>query len=321
MTTTIGIDIGGTSVEAVATDGEAVLGRAQAPTPTDGLDALVEVVAGLVAQCGAAAGSPPATVGVGVPGVVDPVAGTVSDAVNLHLGTQAPLAARLAARLDAAVAIENDVRAGALEVLRLLQVDDPTRADVVLLNLGTGVNAGIVVAGHLLRGPRGTAGEIGHAPVLGDDVRCACGGTGCLEARIAGPALARRWPHGDATHLFTRAAAGDPDARVLAGEVADDVAHAVHWLAATTGIDAVWLGGGIGVAHPSLAELVRERLTDATRNSAVANHLLAPERLGVAPADHPTGALGAAALAAAGTPLHHPDDMVVGVPRAGREHT
>lgn len=320
MTIRFGVDIGGTTTEVVATDGQQLLARVAAPTPSGDLAALVEEVATLVAACAQQGGAAMTSIGCGVPGIVDTVAGTVTDAVNLHLPGPAPLATQLAERLGVPVALDNDVRAGALEALALLRRADPSRTDVLLLNVGTGVAAGIVVDGRPLRGPLGTAGEIGHAPVLGDEVQCECGATGCLEARLAGPALARRWPHGDATHLLRAAVDGDVAAVRLAGELADDLAHAVHWLVATTGIDAVLLGGGVGIAHPSLAGLVRDRLAAATRTSAVAGHLLAPERVSALPSDHPTGALGAAALAAAGTPLHHPDHLMAGPSRAGKEH-
>lgn len=320
MTLRFGIDIGGTTTEVVATDGHQVLARAAAPTPSGDLAALLDNVAALVDDCVHQAGARPTSIGCGVPGVVDTVAGTVADPVNLHLPGPTPLAAQLALRLGVPVALDNDVRAAALEALALLRRGEPARTDVVLLNVGTGVAAGIVIDGRPLRGPLGTAGEIGHAPLLGEGVQCECGATGCLEARIAGPALARRWPDGDATDLFRAAVDGDPAARLLADAVADDLAHAIHWLVATTGIDAVLLGGGVGLAHPSLAGLVRDRLAAAVRASVVADHLLAPERVSALPSDHPTGALGAAALAAAGTPLHHPDHLLAGPSRAGKEH-
>lgn len=322
MTVRLGIDVGGTSIDAVATDGDGVLGRSAAPTPNGSFDALVAAITavGTAAMADAGAAQHPAAAGIGVPGIVDVQAGTVAHAVNLGLvAGPYPLAGAVATALGSPTAVDNDVRAAALEALRLVQAENLDTRDLILLNIGTGVAAGLVVDGRPWRGPLGTAGEIGHAPVLDGTTVCACGLTGCLEASIAGPALARRWPHGDAIELLS-AADEDPAARTIVDNLARDVAHAIHWLAATTGIDRIVLSGGVGTAGPLLVDLVRERLNQAADRSGVAARLVAPGRVTALPADHPTGALGAAALASAGVPVHTPGRAAAGAP-AGKERT
>ena len=83
------------------------------------------------------------------------------------------------------------------------------------LNLGTGLAAGIVLDGRLLRGGHGVAGEIGHIPVDPAGVVCGCGQRGCLETLASGSAIARMWPTDDplpARELFDAADAGDEHA-------------------------------------------------------------------------------------------------------------
>ena len=221
----VGVDVGGSSTEAVAFGpGDRVLARSVHDTRPSGDGVVATVVA---AVRGALAGVPAAGgggldvvravggarqgIGVGVPGQVDPEAGTVSLAVNLGIdGTPYPLAAAVADQLGRPVVLENDVRAAALGASLALGVT----GSLALLAIGTGISAGLVVDGRIRRGRDGMAGEIGHAPVAAGP-RCACGLDGCLEALAAGPAIAAAWPQGgdrSADDLFAAALAGDPDA-------------------------------------------------------------------------------------------------------------
>lgn len=62
----------------------------------------------------------------------------------------------------------------------------------MLVQIGLGVGAGILCDSHLLRGPEGTAGEIGHVRVSDEHIVCSCGRTGCLETYLAAPRLRER---------------------------------------------------------------------------------------------------------------------------------
>ncbi|HUG84861.1 MAG TPA: ROK family protein, partial [Euzebya sp.] len=132
------------------------------------------------------------------------------------------------------------------------------------------------------------------------DAACACGLRGCLEARIAGPAIAQRWPDPDgrSTHaLFSAAAAGDPAGRTLADAVTADIALLVHLVINLTGVGDVMLGGGVAQAHPGLLDGVRRHLDATRRRSPLAAAALDPARVRTAPADSAFGALGAVAIA------------------------
>lgn len=137
-------------------------------------------------------------VGVGSPGVVD-AGGTVIDAPNLGW-VDTPLAASLARELDLPVFVANDANTAVLGEHTFGQTGT---GGLMVLRIGTGVGAGLVLEGSLLHGHRGAAGEIGHVVVDPDGEQCACGRTGCLETILAVPRLRRRIENGDATEVLT----------------------------------------------------------------------------------------------------------------------
>lgn len=142
----------------------------------------------LVAETGI---DPAATValGVGVPGPVDVAVGRVMQPPVMPGWHDYPVRDRLAAHLGVPVFVENDANLMALGEQR---VHWPDVAALLLVTVGTGIGAGIVVDGRLYRGVDGGAGDIGHIRMPGRDEPCACGATGCLAAVASGAALARR---------------------------------------------------------------------------------------------------------------------------------
>lgn len=295
----IGVDIGGTTTEVVRVGADGRL-EAHALLATRHGDDLVEgardAVRALLPQEGVT------RIGVGVPGQVDTVAGTVSYAVNLGIdSTPVPLGQRLADTFGATVAVENDTRAAALGAWRQLA---PETSVLIYLGIGTGVAAGVVLDGRIHRGRDGLAGEIGHVVVEPSGPRCRCGQRGCLEVLVSGSALRERWPVGGdaaATHVFSAAAGGDAAAKVVVDEIVGHLTTALTWLVVAYGADVVVLGGGVGRVGDLLLTPIRDRLSDAASRSEVAGQLLGPERVRCAPADGPLGAVGAAAVVGATT--------------------
>jgi glucokinase len=239
------------------------------------------------------------SIGIGIPGSVDSATGRVAHAVNLGL-EGLDLGPRLADRLGIDVRVENDVKAAALGAHHLLGVADGIRAhSMAYLNLGTGLAAGIVLDGHLLRGGRGVAGEIGHIPVDPAGERCACGQRGCLETIASGSALATLWPtqhRYPAVDLFDRADAGDPTAVVVRDRFLIGVASAVRLLALTTDVDDVVIGGGLAALGDRLLVGTRRVLSDWATDSAFLASLDLPRRVQVIPRGFPAAAVGAALI-------------------------
>lgn len=132
-------------------------------------------------------------VGVGSPGIVDAV-GTVVDAPNLGW-TAEPLADGLKQALGLPVYVANDANTAVLGEHTFGEGD--TDGGLMLLRVGIGVGAGLVLGGALLHGHQAAAGEIGHVVVDPDGERCACGRVGCLETLLAVPRLRQALVHDD----------------------------------------------------------------------------------------------------------------------------
>jgi predicted NBD/HSP70 family sugar kinase len=128
-------------------------------------------------------------VGVGVPGSVDQPASGIVDAPQLGWsGVELGHALRRA--LDLPVIVENNVNA--LAVAERLFGLGRSHDNFLVVTIGTGIGAGIVVDGSVLRAASGGAGEIGHIPISDEGPRCSCGNDGCLEAYIGEAALVAR---------------------------------------------------------------------------------------------------------------------------------
>lgn len=186
----LGVDIGGTKTEAVLLDGGGTIVR-QIRIPTGfGPDGVVASTLDAISRLEA----PGVPIGIGTPGTVDPVAGTVSHALNLGV-ERLELGQRVADAVGYGVRVENDVNAAALGAFHLL--GRPGTDSIGYLNLGTGLAAGLVLDGRLWRGSRGAAGEIGHILVDPKGPLDLDGQPGGLEVMASGSGIARQWGTGE----------------------------------------------------------------------------------------------------------------------------
>ncbi|MFD6053767.1 ROK family transcriptional regulator [Agromyces sp. NPDC060279] len=181
----VGIDVSGHRVVrgAVLDLSGTILERAESPLGGATGERAFELVAELAARLVGLATAPVLGVGIGTPGVVDP-RGTVRSAPNLGWA-DLPLQARLSARLGLPVHATNDANAAVLAEHGAAEADD-----LMLVKIGHGVGAGLIVGGRLVTGSGFASGEIGHV-VVGTDggPRCVCGRDGCLEAWLSVPRL------------------------------------------------------------------------------------------------------------------------------------
>lgn len=172
-----GVDVGGTNIEVgLVDDNHTVQERAKAPTPTEGPDAVLDTIAGLIASLG----ENPIAVGVGIPGVVH--SGEVLTVPNLqNWHERFDLVPALTQRLDdLPVALGNDANVGLLG--EWLDGAAKGSRNVLGLWMGTGVGGGLILDGRPYTGSRGAAGEIGHVVVMAGGALCSCGRRGCAEA-------------------------------------------------------------------------------------------------------------------------------------------
>lgn len=300
---TVGLDVGGTKTHALLLDGGGVV-RAERRAPTQtGVAGVVEGSVHLAKELLADTGVAPAElagVGLALPGVVDPVAGTCRNAVNLAIDEPVALAPLVSAGLGGVrVRLENDLNAAVLGAQHLLAAaGEPPSDDLAFLALGTGLAAGLLLDGRLRRGAHRGAGEIGHLTFVAGGAPCACGQRGCLEQYGSGSALDAAWPsrtgRPSPVEVFEAAAAGDPTAVAVRDEFARAVAAAVRVLVLTCDVGTVVIGGGVSqLGQPLLAAVVAELDRQAAASSFLAG-LDIPARLRLAPAGVPAGAVGAA---------------------------
>ncbi len=146
-----------------------------------------EVAIDLIEALIAKSSAPVLGIGVGTPGVVDPD-GRVLEATNLDWHG-VDLANELRRRFDIPVSIANDAHVAALAEFRRRSAD---HGNLILVKLGTGIGAGMVLNGSLYKGEHSAAGEIGHVRVVDDGDSCRCGNRGCLETVASVPAILRR---------------------------------------------------------------------------------------------------------------------------------
>ncbi len=182
---TIGIDIGGTSVRAAVIDGEgAVLASVRDRTPgteQDTEDLLVTLIAKMAAT------EPVSAVGLAVAGFVSSDRQRVMFAPHLAW-RDAPVPERLAERVHLPVVMDHDVNSA---VWAEYQRGAAAGAGIALLiALGTGIGAGLVIDGEIYRGAHGVAPELGHLTVVPGGRPCPCGKRGCWERYCSGTALA-----------------------------------------------------------------------------------------------------------------------------------
>ena len=182
----LGVDLGGTHlrVARLAPDGT-VLAVERRDTDQRGP---AWVVAQMEMLVDAVRGADTRALGVGVPGTIDAGAGVVLGVPALPGWEGLPLATRLHAATGLPTFLENDAKAAAVGEWRVGAGRGSD--DFAYVTVSTGIGAGIVAGGRLLRGSTGLAGELGHTRLTDRPVPCACGRTGCWQALASGPALA-----------------------------------------------------------------------------------------------------------------------------------
>ena len=196
----------------------------------------------------AVATNPVLGLGVGTPGIVD-ATGTVVSAPNLDWH-RLPLSVYLAEILDIPVLVQNDANVAVLAERRFAGFS----GDLVRIHLSRGVGAGLLIAGHLVGGAYGDAGEIGHVVVDPNGLPCTCGKTGCLETVASVPAIKARIK-------------ADPDAAAdILADTGTLLGRALAPVVGMLGLQQVVIGGPDAVVRPELLDAVRTEISDRTRS-------------------------------------------------------
>jgi fructokinase len=258
----IGIDLGGTKIEALALSpaGEEY-GRCRVPTPRGDYEATLQAAAGLASALVAAIGRENvAGVGAGIPGSLSPRTGLVRNANSTWLNGRA-FHRDLQAMIELPLAVENDANCFALS--EAADGAGHGHRSVFGVILGTGVGGGIVANGELLRGRNAVAGEWGHNPLPWPDDSekngppCYCGKAGCIETFLSGPALeqqhqARAGRFAEATLIAERAAGGDATCEAALNVYARRLAKSLASVVNIIDPDVIVFGGGVSNIAPVL---------------------------------------------------------------------
>lgn len=296
----IGIDLGGTKIEALAVDAQGrELARQRIATPAGDYDAIVAAIRRLVVAIETPLGAN-ARVGIGTPGAASPATGLIRNANSTALNGR-PLAADLARALGREVRVENDANCFALS-----EATDGAGARhrvVFGVIVGTGVGGGLVVDGKLRVGPNAIGGEWGHNEMPArteanlPDTACWCGRKRCIETYVSGPALAadyarrstvatkpatRRRPAStpadsplDAEQVVALARRGDAVASATLDRFFDRLANALSTVVNIVDPDVVVLGGGLsnvdGLAAAVQARLAAQMFCDRCATRVVRN--------------------------------------------------
>ncbi len=256
---TLALDLGGTRMRGalVQVDGT-VTARVSRPTPRDQpcAHALRQLMQGVAADAGKGGFD---SVVVGVPGRVDYVAGRLEYAPNLPAGWRDELNVEsLSCAIDRPVELANDGDMAAVGEA-LFGAGRPYR-DVVYVTFSTGVGAGVVLAGRLVRARR-SVGEIGHTVLIRADEDCA---TATVEDLASGTALNRAADRAGLSvagpELVARVRAGDAAATTVLDGVATAIDATVVNLAHLFCPDAVVVGGGLGRNLDLLGSRIRAAL-------------------------------------------------------------
>jgi glucokinase len=288
----LGIDLGVTNLKwaAVERDGDdwRTVDQGQRPTLAgEGVDAVI----GRVGEIGRAAlerWPGIASLGIGIPGLYDPVAGTARFLVNMpREWSGRAVAGPVEAVLGVPVSLINDARAFGLAELRLGA--GRGAASLVGLTLGTGVGGVIAIDGHVHLGHDGTAGEVGHQTIDPDGPMCGCGNRGCLEAFTRADRIAAACGTETAEAAVAAARAGDRRALEGLAEIGRYLGIGIANMVVVLSPDRVVIGGGIAAAGDLLLDPIRAELRRRVQTTSLDEVQVVTAELGVW-----AGAIGAA---------------------------
>ncbi|WP_417215661.1 ROK family transcriptional regulator [Arthrobacter sp.] len=297
----IGADLGATHARAVLAN---LAGEVKAefwePLPiADGPEKVVgwlaQTIGRLLEEAGCTA-SDLAAIGVGLPGPVEFQTGRPVSPPIMPGWDGYDLPARLHQDYDVPVLVDNDVNIMALGEHKANLPDDE---DILFVKVATGIGAGLVAHGQLMRGAQGTAGDLGHVRVPGGpDTLCTCGNLGCLEAVASGPAIAKKLGitaepgHNVPSMVAQRVRDGDAEAIAAVRQAGRDLGSVLATCVSLLNPSVIVVGGSLAQVGEHLLAGIREVVYQRSLPLAT-KHL----RIIASTAGSHAGVLGAVALA------------------------
>ena len=279
----IGIDLGGTSLRVGAfDDGMALLTSRVMPTRvSSGPEAVVRDMADAIASILDETHGSTEAIGLGSPGPLNLVTGTLGQLPNFPGWDFFPLRSSLEEITGLPVVLDGDANAAALAEWKLGAGRTEGVCSMAMITLGTGVGSGIIIDGHIWQGIVGMGGEVGHVSVNYDGPACSCGGRGCLEYYASATGIERSAraaaasnPKGELAKLFASSSsvnarliadlahARDSDAREIYAQVGVYLGRGLAGLVNTLDLPLYIIGGGVAAAWdlfaPEMFRTLRE---------------------------------------------------------------
>jgi len=276
----VGADVGASTISAglvCASDG-VVVEDIQAPaTGGNALDTITRLIDHILAAA-ARRRLQVSGIGIGLPGLIDVEKGRMSWTPGAWLPEldDVPLASVIGERTGHRVFVDNDVNA--LALAEWMFGAGRGASSIVTMAIGTGVGAGLVLDGTLVRGHLGAAGEIGHLSVSLRGPLCPCGAIGCLGMYLAGGFAAEQVRNRLAEHpdsvlaragdddrpvttedIYAAAAAGDPLARAIVDEACEVLAMGIGTIVTMLNPEVLVITGGVITSLMPLREDIMER--------------------------------------------------------------
>lgn len=278
-----GIDLGGTKIEGVILDAanhEKIAHRVRIPTEAaQGYHHVMERIAHLIGRLETESGIlRPRVIGIGTPGVAAPSTGLLRNSNTACLNGQ-PLRSDLERRLGVRVVMAND--ANCFTLAEALIGSARGYRTVFGIIMGTGVGGGIVTDGRILPGRHGICGEWGHNPLPGEDMPCYCGGRGCVENVISGPALEGYFHQltgrSESLPVIARLyRSGDPEAGKTLERLRGKFGQALAAVVNILDPDAIVIGGGVGNIPLLYGEETRDAVLQHLFNDRFDTPILSP---------------------------------------------
>lgn len=299
MKYSVGVDIGGTNVAlAVVKETGSIVSEKVIPTNTDispeeMIENICEEINNVIEEANVAENDI-VGIGVGAPGPLDSRQGYLTNPPNLIGWVDVPIQQLIEKEFSYPVTLENDANAAALaeKWVGAAQEND----HFVYITISTGIGAGVITDGKLLRGLKGNAADIGHTVVdpLGD--LCNCGQRGCLEAIASGTAIAKHGSKMMGKDLTTK------EVFNLYEEGHEKIKEHMDYVLKILGIACVntintfdpeklVIGGGVSKAGEVLFEPMRSYVRKYALNPTGRQTEIVPAKL-----DQNSGVIGAAAL-------------------------
>jgi len=310
----IGIDLGTTKTHGILSDLDAkIIAEAQCPTPVEsGFESVMEQTAAVISDLKAHLGGDDKQIlgiGMAVAGLINRHRKVVEFSPDFHWH-DVDVVRELKRHHNLPIIFDNVSRVMALG--ELSYGIGRTYDHFILVNVGYGIGAGIIIDGAPLFGPLGMAGEFGHITLeKNSQIRCDCGNFGCLEALASGNAIAKtaraalrsgissdlsdmcegNFRRITARHVATAASSGDALSRRILGEAFEYLGIGIAGLINLFTPEAIVIAGGVAEAGDVLFDSVREAVRSRGLNKAAGKVILKPATFG-----HRAAAMGAASL-------------------------